>query len=381
MVRALDRALRVPARLGVADARTAMPADVVEAAELLVLPADDDDALAGDVDGDEIARFGRLVGPRDVHPFAEEHPLPVELVDLRRAVVVAGKGRPELTHLVPNHTNRLDTSCYVGLHCAKPTSGEDEMHPRERRTTRRHFLFGSAGAVAALSGADALLQAADALAGRLGGPIGPGRHPARAARAIRSPSRSTPTTIRSPAASTPRRGRSTSSTGRTTSTRRSEEVREGVQRQGQDHDVRERGGGAREAHVGTSELRRVVRDRRLPLAHRRRQAHPAGQPLVPPEPEERVAAAAEPVLRRALALLGAVHRLHDRHRVAEGQGEDAADRVQERLRRVLARTEVRRQGRDPRRPARGDRNGAPPSRRAATSTPRARSSCKRRRTT
>ena len=71
---------------------------------------------------------------------------------------------------------------------------------------------------------------------------------------------------------------------------------------------------------GQRELRRLVRDRRLPLAHRRRQAHPAGQPLLPPEPEERVAAAAEPVLRRALALLGAVHRLHDRHRVAEGQG-------------------------------------------------------------
>jgi spermidine/putrescine transport system substrate-binding protein len=51
------------------------------------------------------------------------------------------------------------------------------MHPRERRTTRRHFLFGSAGAVAALSGADALLQAADALAGRLGAPVGPGGIP------------------------------------------------------------------------------------------------------------------------------------------------------------------------------------------------------------
>jgi len=51
------------------------------------------------------------------------------------------------------------------------------MHPRERRTTRRHFLFGSAGAVAALSGAETLLQAADALAGRLGGPIGPGGIP------------------------------------------------------------------------------------------------------------------------------------------------------------------------------------------------------------
>ncbi len=183
--------------------------------------------------------------------------------------------------------------------------------------------------------------------------------------AIRSPSRSTPTTTRSTAASTPRRGRSTSSPGRTTSTRRS------VKKFEKAYNVKVKittfeneEEALAKLTSGASELRRLVRDRRLPLAHRRRQAHPAGQPLVPPEPEERVAAAAEPVLRRALALLGAVHRLHDRHRVAEGQGEDAADRVQERLRRVLARTEVRRQGRDPRRPARGARHGAPAPRRA-----------------
>jgi spermidine/putrescine transport system substrate-binding protein len=48
------------------------------------------------------------------------------------------------------------------------------MHPRERRTTRRQFLFTSAGSVAALSGADALLRAAGALAG---GPVGPGGIP------------------------------------------------------------------------------------------------------------------------------------------------------------------------------------------------------------
>src|SRR4029079_11308745 len=90
VVRALDRALRVAVRLRVADARAAMPADVVEAAELAVLPADHDDALTGDVDGDEIAGLRGLVGPRDVHPFTEEHPIAVELVDLRRAVIVAG---------------------------------------------------------------------------------------------------------------------------------------------------------------------------------------------------------------------------------------------------------------------------------------------------
>jgi spermidine/putrescine transport system substrate-binding protein len=51
------------------------------------------------------------------------------------------------------------------------------MHPRERRTSRRQFLFASAGAAAALSGADGLLRAADALARPLGGPIGPGGIP------------------------------------------------------------------------------------------------------------------------------------------------------------------------------------------------------------
>ncbi len=51
------------------------------------------------------------------------------------------------------------------------------MHPRERRTTRRHFLFSSAGSVAALSGADALIRAAGALGAPLGAPIGPGGIP------------------------------------------------------------------------------------------------------------------------------------------------------------------------------------------------------------
>jgi spermidine/putrescine transport system substrate-binding protein len=48
------------------------------------------------------------------------------------------------------------------------------MHPRERRQSRRHFLFSSAGTLAALSGADAIFRAADALAGA---PMGPGGIP------------------------------------------------------------------------------------------------------------------------------------------------------------------------------------------------------------
>ena len=48
------------------------------------------------------------------------------------------------------------------------------MHPRERRQSRRHFLFSSAGTIAALSGADAIFRAAEALAGA---PMGPGGIP------------------------------------------------------------------------------------------------------------------------------------------------------------------------------------------------------------
>jgi spermidine/putrescine transport system substrate-binding protein len=51
------------------------------------------------------------------------------------------------------------------------------MHPRERRTTRRNFLFASGGTVAALSGADALLRAAGALGSLAAPPIGPGGIP------------------------------------------------------------------------------------------------------------------------------------------------------------------------------------------------------------
>jgi len=52
------------------------------------------------------------------------------------------------------------------------------MHPRESRTTRRQFLFASGGAIAGLSGAEALLRAAQAFGGTLGGaPMGPGGIP------------------------------------------------------------------------------------------------------------------------------------------------------------------------------------------------------------
>src|SRR3954468_14942560 len=52
------------------------------------------------------------------------------------------------------------------------------MHPRERGIDRRRFLLSSGGALAALSGAEALLRAGGALAGlEAGAPIGPGGIP------------------------------------------------------------------------------------------------------------------------------------------------------------------------------------------------------------
>ncbi len=52
------------------------------------------------------------------------------------------------------------------------------MHPRERRTTRRQFLFASGGTIAALSGADGLFRAAGALGSVGSAPLmGPGGIP------------------------------------------------------------------------------------------------------------------------------------------------------------------------------------------------------------
>ena len=70
-----------------------MAADVVEAAEPAVLAADDEDALAHHVDGEEVAGLGRMVRAAGVEPLAEEDLLPLELEHLGRVVVPSGKGR------------------------------------------------------------------------------------------------------------------------------------------------------------------------------------------------------------------------------------------------------------------------------------------------
>src|SRR5262249_55966984 len=99
VVRALDRPLRVPVRLGIADARAAVTAHVVEAAQLAVLAADEEDALPHDVDGEEIPRLRRLVGATGVEPLAEEDLLPLELEHVRSVVIPSVESRaPRARH-------------------------------------------------------------------------------------------------------------------------------------------------------------------------------------------------------------------------------------------------------------------------------------------
>ena len=68
-----------------------MAADVVEAAQLAVLAANDQDALADDIDGQERAGLGERIDPARIEPVPEENPLPLEREDLRRVVIAAGK--------------------------------------------------------------------------------------------------------------------------------------------------------------------------------------------------------------------------------------------------------------------------------------------------
>src|SRR5947209_12721320 len=82
VVRALDRALRVPLRLGVADAAATVAAHVVETVQLRVLAADDEDTFADDVCSKKISRLGCLVRASDVEPFTEENLLALELEHL-----------------------------------------------------------------------------------------------------------------------------------------------------------------------------------------------------------------------------------------------------------------------------------------------------------
>jgi hypothetical protein len=80
--------------LGIADARAAVAAHVVEAAQLAVLATDDEDALPHDVDGEEVSRLERLVDATGVEPLAKENLLPLELEHVRSVVIPSLESRP-----------------------------------------------------------------------------------------------------------------------------------------------------------------------------------------------------------------------------------------------------------------------------------------------
>ena len=152
------------------------------------------------------------------------------------------------------------------------------MHPRERRTTRRHFLFASAGALAALSGADALLRAADALAGDRGAPIGPGGIPLARRELPGDAARSTPTTSRSRAARTPREGPLNVfnwSDYINPAVVKEFEKEYGVKVKITTFENEEEA--LAKLTSGQARLRRLVRDRRVPVASGRREADPAAR--------------------------------------------------------------------------------------------------------
>jgi hypothetical protein len=87
VVDAGERAALLPEVL-LAQHGAAVAADVVEAAQLAVVAAHDEDRLADDVDAEPRSGLGSLVGAARDEPRAEEDLLALELVD--REVVVVG---------------------------------------------------------------------------------------------------------------------------------------------------------------------------------------------------------------------------------------------------------------------------------------------------
>ena len=251
MVRALDRALRVArASRGRRCASRGGGRRCRSRAARSSLPRTTSDALAGDVDGDEIARLGRLVG---AHRRRSTRGRRSARARARRPPARGSRGREGSSGPRASRAQAyksLDTSCYVGLHCANRDFG---------------------------GGRDASARTEDFQASvplRLGGrrrrALGRRRAAARRGRARPrgSAGRSGPAGSRSPGANNPvtlpiysdnepigsgqehraRPAQRLQLVGLHQPGRR-QGVREGVRRQGQGHDVRERGGGAREADL------------------------------------------------------------------------------------------------------------------------------------
>ena len=148
--------------------------------------------------------------------------------------------------------------------------------------------------------------------------------------------------------------------------RRRQGVREEVRRQGSDQHVHDDRRGGREDLERHRPVRRVRARAGVPRAARRRQGPAAAEPQLHPQPHgQRVAVAAQPLVRRRRALHGSVHDLHDRNRLARRQaaGLQPGHDGEPLERAVGGGPEDLRQGRAARRPARGPRDGPAPQRR------------------
>ena len=74
VIRTLDRRCELP-RPFLGQPGTSVAADVVKRVQLAPIVADEDQALAGDFEDDEIARVGDLIGASRMEPHAEKEPL------------------------------------------------------------------------------------------------------------------------------------------------------------------------------------------------------------------------------------------------------------------------------------------------------------------
>ena len=140
VVGALDGALQAAGGV-VAEPRAAVPADVVEAAQLALLGAHHDHALAGHVDRHEVAGLVQALVAAGVEPGAREHPLALEVEHLG-GVVVAARQRLHLAwrHLSKIHEDRDLPAIQAALsHLigSNPARGTDERElPSMRRPER-----------------------------------------------------------------------------------------------------------------------------------------------------------------------------------------------------------------------------------------------------
>ncbi len=258
------------------------------------------------------------------------------------------------------------------------------MHPKERRlaTTRRDFLLRSGGAAVSLSSMSGLLAACGThhsrhqqLRWRLADRRG--RHSARPSESPRD-ARALGGADRVGHAAGDRRHVHHLQLPGVHRPGGAQGLRQEVRGHGEGHAVRRHHHRRHEAGIGDRVAGRDRDDARPAPPRRRGQAGEAAQSRLHPEPEERLVRFQEPVLRRRIPLLRAVHGVQHRHRVPHRprQGGHPQPEAQP-LGHLLAGPGVQGQDRAALRGARDDRDGAPAPRGSRTSTPRTRSSSTR----